>query len=138
MPGCALLLSLPRGLEFSRSLSGELLSSTGELLLTLFVFPPDTFWLPWPPWVDSVSFSIFFKYLLKKQCQWHRILSINLKCDMKEEKETIYQEQDAPLKNTDKAFVQVGQDGEPVVPKRDYEQQSPEEKNYANDSDNAK
>ena len=28
------------------------------------------------------------------------------------------EEQKAPLKNTDHAFVQVGQDGEPVVPER--------------------
>lgn len=28
------------------------------------------------------------------------------------------EEQKAPLKNTDHAFVQVGQDGEPVIPER--------------------
>lgn len=27
-------------------------------------------------------------------------------------------EQDAPLKNTDHAFVQVGKDGEPVIPQK--------------------
>lgn len=27
------------------------------------------------------------------------------------------QEQDAPLKNNDEAFVQVGENGEPVIPK---------------------
>ena len=28
------------------------------------------------------------------------------------------QEQDAPLKNSDKAFVQVGKNGEPVIPEK--------------------
>ena len=34
---------------------------------------------------------------------------------MKKE-ETTFQEQEAPLKNTDGAFVQVGKNGEPVIP----------------------
>jgi hypothetical protein len=34
--------------------------------------------------------------------------------DMKDKK---FDEQDHPLKNTDHAFVQVGKNGEPVIPK---------------------
>jgi len=30
-----------------------------------------------------------------------------------------FPEQDAPLKNTDQAFVQVGKDGQPVMPETD-------------------
>lgn len=33
-----------------------------------------------------------------------------------EDKKKILEEQEAPLKNTDDAFVQVGHDGEPVIP----------------------
>ena len=32
------------------------------------------------------------------------------------------EEQQAPLKNTDHAFVQVGRDGEPVIPERSGEE----------------
>lgn len=32
------------------------------------------------------------------------------------------EEQHAPLKNTDHAFVQVGRDGEPVIPQRSEEE----------------
>lgn len=32
-----------------------------------------------------------------------------------------FEEQDHPLKNTDKAFVQVGKNGEPVMPERTAE-----------------
>lgn len=35
------------------------------------------------------------------------------------------QEQHAPLKNSDKAFVQVGHNGEPVIPK--VEERKPEQ-----------
>ena len=34
-----------------------------------------------------------------------------------ENKEKTLQEQEAPLKNNDEAFVQVGHNGEPVIPK---------------------
>lgn len=34
------------------------------------------------------------------------------------------EEQQAPLKNTDHAFVQVGRDGEPVIPERSNEEGS--------------
>jgi hypothetical protein len=34
------------------------------------------------------------------------------------------EEQQAPLKNTDHAFVQVGRDGEPVIPQRSSEEES--------------
>ena len=34
-------------------------------------------------------------------------------------KEGKFDEQDHPLKNTDQAFVQVGKDGEPVIPKEE-------------------
>lgn len=37
-------------------------------------------------------------------------------------------EQEAPSKNTDKAFVQVGKDGEPVVPKVDNKEDNKNEK----------
>lgn len=36
-----------------------------------------------------------------------------------EKKERQFDEQDHPLKNTDQAFVQVGKDGEPVIPKEE-------------------
>ena len=35
------------------------------------------------------------------------------------ENENKFPEQEAPEKNTDKAFVQVGKDGEPVIPSTD-------------------
>lgn len=35
-----------------------------------------------------------------------------------EDKEKTLQEQNAPLKNNDKAFVQVGANGEPVIPQQ--------------------
>ena len=34
-----------------------------------------------------------------------------------DDKNTALQEQDHPLKNTDNAFVQVGKNGEPLVPR---------------------
>jgi hypothetical protein len=34
-----------------------------------------------------------------------------------------FEEQDHPLKNTDKAFVQVGKNGEPVVPQQTEDKQ---------------
>lgn len=37
---------------------------------------------------------------------------------MKDE-QTKFEEQTAPLKNTDKAFVQVSKDGSPVMPEKD-------------------
>lgn len=36
-----------------------------------------------------------------------------------DEKDNRFQEQQAPLKNTDQAYVQVGHDGEPVLPKEE-------------------
>lgn len=36
-----------------------------------------------------------------------------------DQKNTDLREQDAPQKNTDQAFVQVGQDGSPVVPENE-------------------
>lgn len=33
-----------------------------------------------------------------------------------EKKERQFEEQDHPLKNTDRAYVQVGRNGEPVIP----------------------
>jgi hypothetical protein len=38
-------------------------------------------------------------------------------------KETKLHEQDAPLKNTDDAFVQVGEDGLPIIPKQEDEKE---------------
>ena len=46
-----------------------------------------------------------------------------------EKNEKALQEQQAPLKNTDKAFVQVGKDGEPVIP------QNAENKNHNDKSE---
>ena len=37
----------------------------------------------------------------------------------KDNRDTHLEEQHAPLKNTDHAFVQVGKDGEPVMPQRE-------------------
>jgi len=37
-------------------------------------------------------------------------------------KDRTFEEQDHPLKNTDHAFVQVGKDGEPVIPKQTNEE----------------
>lgn len=39
-----------------------------------------------------------------------------------DQKDQILAEQKAPLKNTDHAFVQVGSDGEPVMPKQEQEE----------------
>lgn len=38
-----------------------------------------------------------------------------------------FEEQDHPLKNTDKAFVQVGKNGEPVLPQTADQQNSDEQ-----------
>jgi hypothetical protein len=49
-----------------------------------------------------------------------------------DKKETKFEEQDHPLKNTDKAFVQVGSHGEPVIPTEKHDDQaSPEQKQEA-------
>jgi hypothetical protein len=42
-----------------------------------------------------------------------------------EKNENQLQEQQAPLKNHDDAFVQVGKNGEPVIPKTTEEKDSP-------------
>jgi hypothetical protein len=42
-----------------------------------------------------------------------------------EKNENQLQEQQAPLKNHDDAFVQVGKNGEPVIPKTTEEEDSP-------------
>jgi hypothetical protein len=39
------------------------------------------------------------------------------------------QEQEAPLKNHDDAFVQVGKDGEPVIPQTDEKKDKGEQPN---------
>jgi len=36
------------------------------------------------------------------------------------DKEKLFEEQQAPLKNTDHAFVQVGHNGEPVIPEEEH------------------
>lgn len=41
-----------------------------------------------------------------------------------EKDEKTLQEQQAPLKNTDDAFVQVGRDGEPVIPQTTTDKKS--------------
>jgi len=41
-----------------------------------------------------------------------------------DKKENELQPQEAPLKNTDNAFVQVGKNGEPEIPETDKEYQS--------------
>lgn len=46
---------------------------------------------------------------------------------MKDKKERLLEEQEAPLKNTDHAFVQVSKDGSPHLPDRAKEQ-DPKEK----------
>lgn len=48
-------------------------------------------------------------------------LTPNEKTNSMENKEEKLQEQEAPLKNTDQAFVQVGHNGEPVVPETEEE-----------------
>jgi hypothetical protein len=45
---------------------------------------------------------------------WHKIL-IDKQKDMDKDQER-YQEQDAPIKNTDHAYVRVSEDGSPVMP----------------------
>ncbi|HEU4471623.1 MAG TPA: hypothetical protein VFR58_11095 [Flavisolibacter sp.] len=42
-----------------------------------------------------------------------------------EKRITELQEQDAPGKNTDKAFVQVGEDGSPKIPEQAAEKKQP-------------
>lgn len=39
------------------------------------------------------------------------------KTNVMDDKKTALQEQDHPLKNTDDAFVQVGKNGEPLMPR---------------------
>lgn len=41
--------------------------------------------------------------------------------------ETLFPQQEAPIKNTDNAFVQVGKDGHPVIPKTADEKKEVEE-----------
>lgn len=43
------------------------------------------------------------------------------------------EEQQAPLKNTDHAFVQVGRDGEPIIPQRSSDEER--QKDDLRDSD---
>jgi hypothetical protein len=50
-----------------------------------------------------------------------------------DEKQKELQEQSAPLKNTDNAFVQVGSTGAPVIPDTSQER-SEEEKNHTDPS----
>ncbi len=45
---------------------------------------------------------------------WHKFLACTI---MENEKK--FQEQEAPLKNNDNAFVQVGKDGKPVMPQNE-------------------
>ena len=42
-----------------------------------------------------------------------------------EKESTRFVEQDAPTKNTDKAFVKVGEDGKPQLPHNDEEEEAP-------------
>ena len=42
-------------------------------------------------------------------------------------KDKKFEEQDHPLKNTDHAFVQVGKDGGPVIPKQADDKQKEDE-----------
>lgn len=44
------------------------------------------------------------------------------------------QEQDAPLKNTDRAFVKVGEDGSPVIPTQNEGTDKEETQDEDNDS----
>lgn len=46
-------------------------------------------------------------------CSWHKIFSL---FNMEDKNEKTLQEQKAPLKNDDNAYVRVGQNGEPVFP----------------------
>lgn len=48
------------------------------------------------------------------------------------DKNQTLQEQDHPLKNTDDAFVQVGKNGEPLMPRladKDHQEQNENDKN---------
>jgi len=47
---------------------------------------------------------------------WHKFLAVKIKVMEKDNK---FPEQQAPTKNTDNAFIQVGEDGSPVVPNTD-------------------
>lgn len=50
-----------------------------------------------------------------------------------DDKKSQLNEQEAPLKNTDHAYVQVGRDGSPVIPNVDEEK-----KDDADEQDNSK
>ena len=51
--------------------------------------------------------------------------------------DTEFKEQQAPQKNTDNAFVQVGEDGSPVMPSVDKEQLEGDVKKQNEEADNA-
>ena len=51
--------------------------------------------------------------------------------------DTEFQEQEAPLKNTDDAFVQVGKDGSPVMPSVEKEPLESGIKQQNEEADNA-
>ena len=44
-----------------------------------------------------------------------------------ESKDKKFEEQDHPLKNTDQAFVKVGKNGEPVIPKQEDDRKQGEQ-----------
>ena len=60
-----------------------------------------------------------------RPARWHRFFSLQV-MESKNEK---LREQEAPLKNHDKAFVQVGKDGEPVIPQTDEKKDEDRQEN---------
>ena len=53
-----------------------------------------------------------------------------------DKKQTQFEEQEAPLKNTDNAFVQVNKDGSPVIPEPAERNSEDQEKEDALDFEN--
>ena len=51
--------------------------------------------------------------------------------------DTEFQEQEAPVKNTDDAFVQVGKDGSPVIPSVEKEPLESDVKQQNEEANNA-
>jgi hypothetical protein len=52
-----------------------------------------------------------------------------------ENKDRILEEQQAPLKNTDNAFVKVGHDGEPIMPKEEKREETENQRDRTTELD---
>ena len=64
----------------------------------------------------------------RKLFREQNFINQTLKLATMDTKDKKFEEQDHPLKNTDHAFVQVGKDGSPVIPKQTNEEQKEQTK----------